>query len=79
MHGSRPPPPPPPPHPLLLILFLLLLLLLLFLKWHYSPKRTFASLMDLSESALFLNLFPVFNFVALILCTQFNHLFLLNT
>ena len=33
---------------------LLLLLLLLLLRWHYSPMRTFASSLDLSQSALFL-------------------------
>jgi hypothetical protein len=52
--------------------------LLLLLRWHYSPMRTFASLMALSQSALFFDL----SFQLLILhflmsvCTQFHHLFL---
>jgi len=31
---------------------------LLLLRWHHSPMRTFASLMDLSQSAVFWVLFP---------------------
>jgi hypothetical protein len=48
------------------------------LRWHYSPMRTFASLMTHSQSALFFDL----SFQLLILhflmpvCTQFHHLFL---
>ena len=36
--------------------------------WHYSPLRTFASLMDFSHSAVFLLLFPVFNFAFINVC-----------
>jgi len=44
----------------IIIIILLLLLLLLLLRWHYSPMRTFASLMDSSRPALFfLPLFPI--------------------
>jgi len=51
---------------------LLLLLLLLLLRWHYSLTRTFTSLIDLSQSALFIDLFPVFNFpfINTCLCTD---------
>ena len=47
----------------LLLLLLPLLRLRLLLKWHYSPMRTFASLMDFSHAALFLDItFQFFNF-----------------
>ena len=52
----------------LLLLLLLFLLLLLLLRQHYSPMRTFASLNDLSQSALFFYLFPVFNFPFINIC-----------
>jgi len=38
------------------LLLLLLLILLFLLRWHYSPMRTFASIMDFSHCALFLDL-----------------------
>jgi hypothetical protein len=47
-------------------------------RWHYSPMRTFASLMALSQSALFFDLsFPllILHFLMSV-CTQFHHLFL---
>ena len=37
--------------------------LLLLLRWYCCPTRTLASLMDFSQSAMFLNLFPAFNFI----------------
>ena len=45
------------------VVLLLLLLLLLFLPWHYSPMRTFPSLMDFSQSALI----PDFSFQLFVL------------
>jgi hypothetical protein len=46
-------------------------------RWHYSPMRIFASLMDFSQWAPFFFLpFPVFKFGVLkSVCTQFRHLF----
>ena len=42
------------------------------LRWHYSSMRTSTSLIDLSQSALFIDLFPVFNFpfINICLCTD---------
>ena len=42
---------------LLLLLLLLILILLPLLRWHYSPVRTFVSLIDFSQSALFFDHF----------------------
>jgi hypothetical protein len=47
---------------------LLILIFILLPRWHYSPMRTFASLMDFSQSALFFELFPVFNFAFVNVC-----------
>jgi hypothetical protein len=57
----------PPTLLLLIIIILFLLLLLLLLRWHYSPMRTLVSLMDFSQSALFLDF--RFQFVILRLLT----------
>ena len=73
--SSPPPPPSHPPHlppPLLLLLLLLLLillllllflllllLLLLLLRWHYSPKRTFVSLVASPSQFCFLTSFSL--------------------
>ena len=58
--------------------YLLLFLLLLF--WHYSQMRTFPSLMNFSQSALYTYFDISCRFVILHLfisdCTKFHHLFL---
>ena len=53
------------------------LLLLLLLRWHYSPMRTFASLVDCPQSTLFFHLSFQFLILHLLIsvCTQFHHLF----
>jgi hypothetical protein len=51
---------------------------LLLLRWPYSPMRTFASLMDFSQSALLFDL-PVqivILHLSIYVCTQCHHLFL---
>ena len=49
----------------------------LLLRRHYSPMRTFSSVMDFSQSALFLGLFFQFLIMHLLIsvCTQFHRLF----
>jgi hypothetical protein len=49
----------------------------LLLRWYYSPMRTFAYLMDFSQSHLFYYLSINFVIMHLLVyvCTQFHHLF----
>ena len=50
--------------------------ILLLLRWNYSPVRTFLSLMDFTQSALFFDLFCQLVILHLLIsvCTQFHHL-----
>jgi hypothetical protein len=41
---------------------------LLLLRWHYSPMRTFAPLMDFSHSALILTSLSTFQFCIINIC-----------
>ena len=61
-----------------LLLPLLTLLLLLHFRSHYSPARTLAFLMNLSQSTLYFDLFFHFLIFHLLMhvCTQFYHLLL---
>jgi len=58
-------------------LLVLIVLFLVLLRWHYSAMRTFSSLMELPQSALFFYLSFQFLILHLLisLCTQFHHLF----
>jgi hypothetical protein len=51
-----------------LLFFFLLLRLPRLPRRHYSPMRTFATSMDFSQTALFFDLFPVFNFASINVC-----------
>jgi hypothetical protein len=50
-----------------------LLILFIFLRWHYSPTRTFASLMDFSQLDLIFDL--LFQFLILHLHTVLSSVF----
>ena len=58
------------------VVVVVVLLLLLLLGWHCRPLRTFASLMDVSQLALFLNLSLQFLILHLLIsvCSGFHYL-----
>ena len=41
---------------------IIIIIIIIIIRWHCSPKRTFVSLMDFSQSAVFWTLFPICNF-----------------
>jgi len=61
---------------LLLLFFLLLFVLLLLLRWHYSPVRSFAFLINVSWSGVFFAIYFLFSILHFLIsvCTQFHHL-----
>jgi hypothetical protein len=60
------------------ITIIIIIIIIIIIRWYYSQMRTFASLMDFSQSPLYFHFsfqFVIFHFLITV-CTQFHHLFL---